>query len=196
MATRGMNIDALHFHTYPYTSLEAKQKVTSLAKIIDSYCMGLKLYMLNFTPVQTRIKESAPQEWSTLLLRMAMMEAAEKAAAKIKCKCLLTGESLSQVASQTIDNLNCTQNRIKLPVLRPLIGFNKEFIIKEAKRIGTFDISILPYEDCCVLFSPKHPVLYGNPEQANEFYEKLELEPLIDNALENYETADHSSGGK
>jgi len=187
LACRGMNIDAIHFHTYPYTSLEAKQKTIRLAEITGAYCMGINLYILNFTQVQMRIKERAPLPWMTILLRMAMMEAAEKAALKTKAKCLITGESLSQVASQTIENLNCTESRIKLPVLRPLIGFNKEKIIRQAKRIGTFETSIQPFEDCCVLFSPPHPILHGNPAEACALYESLELEPLIDEALRNYE---------
>ena len=187
MASRGMNIDAVHFHAYPYTSLEAKQKVINLAKITGAYCMGIRLYILNFTKVQMKIKERAPFPWTTILLRMAMMEAAQKAAQKIKCKCLITGESLSQVASQTIENLTCTQSRLSLPVLRPLIGFSKEDIIKKAKQTGTFDTSIQPYQDCCTLFSPPHPVLHGKTQEANFYYEKLELEPLIDEALLNYE---------
>jgi len=187
MACRGMGIDAVHFHAYPYTSLEAKQKVIRLAGIAGSYCMGIRLYILSFTKVQMRIKERAPLEWATVLLRMAMMEAAEKAALKIKDKCLITGESLSQVASQTIENLSCAQSRIKLPVLRPLIGWNKDNIIREAERIGTYEVSIEPYEDCCVLFSPPHPILHGDVNQANTLYETLELEPLIDEALQNYE---------
>ena len=187
MACRGMSINAVHFHAYPYTSLEAKQKVVRLAGIAGSYCMGIRLFILNFTQVQIRIKERAPIEWTTVLLRMAMMEAAEKAALKIKCKCLITGESLSQVASQTIENLSCAQSRIKLPVLRPLIGWNKESIIKEAERIGTYEVSIEPYEDCCVLFSPPHPVLHGDIDQARALYETLELQPLINEALQNYE---------
>jgi len=187
LACRGMGIDAVHFHAYPYTSLEAKQKVIRLAGIAGSYCMGIRLYILSFTKVQMRIKERAPLEWTTVLLRMAMMEAAEKAALKTKCKCLITGESLSQVASQTIENLSCAQSRIKLPVLRPLIGWNKDSIIREAERIGTYDVSIEPYEDCCVLFSPPHPILHGDVEQANALYETLELEPLIEEALQNYE---------
>jgi len=187
MACRGMNIDAIHFHAYPYTSREAKQKAADLAGITGSYCMGIRLYILNFTQVQTRIKERTPPAWSTILLRMAMMEAAEKTALKLKSKCLITGESLSQVASQTIENLSCTQSRIKLPVIRPLIGLSKEDIIKKAKSIGTYEISILPFEDCCTLFSPKHPVIYGNPADANALYESLEIESLIDEALSNYE---------
>ena len=187
MACRGMSIDAIHFHSYPYTSLEAKQKVINLAQIINPYCMGIRLYILNFTKVQMRIKERAPAPWTTVLLRMAMMEAAQKAAYKTKSKCLITGESLSQVASQTIENLSCTESRIKLPVLRPLIGFDKLSITKEALRIGTYETSIQPYEDCCVLFSPPHPVLHGKPEEANALYEALEIEELINEALENPE---------
>ena len=187
MACRGMNINAIHFHSYPYTSLEAKLKVIRLSQIVGSYCMEIKLFILNFTKVQMRIKEKAPANWTTILLRMAMMEAAEKAAKKSKCKCIITGESLSQVASQTIENLTCTQNRISLPVLRPLIGFNKEDIIKYAQHIGTFETSILPYEDCCTLFNPAHPILYGNVSEANSIYETLELQPLIKEAIENYE---------
>jgi thiamine biosynthesis protein ThiI len=182
-----MNIDAVHFHAYPYTSNEAKQKTVRLAEIVSSYCPGLRLFVLNFTQVQMRIKERSDSRWITVLLRMAMMEAAEKAAIKIKSKCLITGESLSQVASQTIENLTCTQSRIKLPVLRPLIGMSKESIIREAQRIGTYETSIQPFVDCCTLFSPDHPVLYGDPKQANALYEKLTLEPLIDEALANCE---------
>jgi len=187
MACRGMGIDAIHFHAYPYTSLEAKEKVVRLARIVGSYCMGIHAHILNFTKVQMRIKERAPLEWNTVLLRMAMMEAAEKAALKIKCKCLITGESLSQVASQTIENLSCAQSRIKLPVLRPLIGWSKESIIKEAQRIGTFNVSIEPYEDCCVLFSPPHPILHGDVNKAGTLYETLELDLLIEDALRDYE---------
>jgi thiamine biosynthesis protein ThiI len=187
MASRGMIIEAVHFHAYPYTSLEAKQKVIRLSQVTGSFCMGIKLHILNFTKTQMRIKELSPSVWTTILLRMAMMEAAEKIAVRTKCKCLITGESLSQVASQTIENLTCTQSRNKLPVIRPLIGFNKEEIIKKARHLGTFDISIQPYQDCCTLFTPRHPVLHGDVTQANELYEKLELEPLIDEAIENCE---------
>ena len=187
MAVRGMSIDAIHFHAYPYTSLEAKQKVVRLAKITGTYCMGVRLYILNFIKVQMRIKEKAPAAWITVLLRMAMMEAAQKAADKIKCKSLITGESLSQVASQTIENLTCTQSRLKLPVLRPLIGLSKDEIIKKAQQIGTYETSIEPHQDCCTLFNPVHPVIYGNVPQANALYEMLELQPLIDEALHDYE---------
>lgn len=187
MACRGMSVDAIHFHSYPYTSEESKQKAIDLAGIIGSYSAGSRLYILNFLKTQTRIKENSPGEWMTILLRMAMMEAAEKAARKIKSKCLITGESLSQVASQTIENISCAQSRVTLPVLRPLIGFDKQDIIARARRLGAYEISIRPYNDCCALFSPKHPVLYGDPAEANALYEKLELAPLIDEALSGYE---------
>ena len=188
MAARGMGIDAVHFHAYPYTSLEARQKVIRLAEILGAYCMGIPLHCIGFTKVQTRIRERAPQPWATVLLRMAMMECAEKLAAHTGSQCLITGESLSQVASQTIENLSCTQSRLRLPVLRPLIGADKESIIRKAGQIGTYATSIQPYEDCCVLFSPPHPVLRGHPTEAAKLYGALELEALIAEALESRET--------
>jgi thiamine biosynthesis protein ThiI len=197
MAARGMSLDAIHFHAYPYTSQEAQDKVIRLAKLINSYTLDLRLYNVNFTAVQMKIKERAPQSWTTILLRMAMMEAAQKKAEKNKCKCLITGESLSQVASQTIENLSCTENRVTLPLLRPLIGMNKEAIIRISEKIGAFRISIEPYHDCCTLFTPPHPVLHGKPQEANKYYEALELSPLIeealiDGALESIPKADNS----
>ncbi|MDR2922839.1 MAG: tRNA 4-thiouridine(8) synthase ThiI [Treponema sp.] len=187
MASRGMGIDAVHFHAYPYTSAEAKQKTIRLAGILGVYTMGIRLYIVGFTKVQMRIKETAPLPWTTVLLRMAMMDCAEKIARKIKSKCLITGESLSQVASQTIENITCTQSRITLPVLRPLIGTDKDAITRKARQIGTYSTSIEPYEDCCVLFSPSHPILRGDPAEAVTLYESLELEPLIEEAMRDSE---------
>jgi thiamine biosynthesis protein ThiI len=184
MASRGMGIDAVHFHAYPYTSAEAQEKVIRLSKLLGSYTMGIRLFIVGFTKVQIRIKEAAPLPWSTVLLRMAMMDCAEKIARKTKSKCLITGESLSQVASQTIENLTCTQSRIKLPVLRPLIGADKDAITRKAKEIGTYSTSIEPYEDCCVLFSPPHPILHGDLAEAAALYESLDLEPLIEEAIQ------------
>ena len=188
MATRGMGIDAVHFHAYPYTSAEAKEKAARLAGVLGTYCMGIRLYAVGFTKVQMRIKERGPEPWATVLLRMAMMECAEKIARMTKCKCLITGESLSQVASQTVENLACTQSRAALPVLRPLIGTDKEAIIRKAEQIGSYKISVEPHEDCCVLFSPPRPVLRGDPAEACALYEALELEPLIGEALRECET--------
>jgi thiamine biosynthesis protein ThiI len=183
MASRGMKIDAVYFHAYPYTSEEARQKAVRLAGIVGRYTLGIRLYIINFTPVQMRIKERAPLEWTTVLLRMAMMDCAERLARSRHDKCLITGESLSQVASQTVENIGCTESRVTLPVFRPLIGIDKEEIIKIAVSIGTYETSILPYQDCCVLFSPSHPILRGSVEEANRLYEKLEPEELIRGAL-------------
>jgi thiamine biosynthesis protein ThiI len=183
MASRGMGIDAVYFHAWPYTSDEARQKVVRLAEILGRYTLGIRLHTLGFTKIQQRIKERAPLPWTTVLLRMAMMETAEKIALRTKAKCLITGESLSQVASQTLENLSCTQSRLTLPVLRPLIGMDKENIIRRAETIGTYTTSILPYQDCCVLFSPPHPILRGEPAEAGRLYGDLEIEPLIAEAL-------------
>jgi thiamine biosynthesis protein ThiI len=183
MASRGMGVDGVYFHAFPYTSEEARQKAIRLAAILGRYALGVRLYTVGFTEVELRIKERAPEAWLTVLLRMAMMECAEKLARRIGAKCLITGESLSQVASQTVENLSCTQSRISLPVLRPLVGLDKEDTIRTAQAIGTYQTSILPYEDCCVLFSPPHPVLRGNVEEAGELYEKMELDALIGEAL-------------
>jgi thiamine biosynthesis protein ThiI len=175
MAIRGMGLDAVYFHTPPYTSEEALTKTIRLAEIIGAYALGLRLYAVNFTAVQKRIKERAPAAWSTVLLRMAMMDAASSIGEKTRAKCLITGESLSQVASQTVENLGCSESRARLPVLRPLIGTDKEAITGLAKRFGSYETSILPYADCCVLFSPPHPVLRGAVREAAELYEALEL---------------------
>ena len=188
MATRGMRLEAVYFHTWPFTSNEAKEKTVKLAGLLGSYCMGIRLFIVNFTAVQNRIKERAPESWRTVLLRMAMMECAEKLAYKRGDKCLVTGESLSQVASQTIENISCTENRVNLPVLRPLIGMDKVQIIRTAEKIGTYEISILPYEDCCILFSPQHPVLRGSIAEAGQYYTSLDAGELINAALDECES--------
>jgi thiamine biosynthesis protein ThiI len=183
MAVRGMGLDAVYFHTPPYTSPEAAEKTARLAEIAGSYAMGIRLVTVNFTEVQKRIRDRAPSPWNTVLLRMAMMEAASLLARKLGAKCLVTGESLSQVASQTVENLACSESRAALPVLRPLIGMDKESIIEQARRLGTYETSILPYADCCVLFSPPHPVLHGAVSEAEERYAALESGALIEEAL-------------
>ncbi|MDR2782505.1 MAG: tRNA 4-thiouridine(8) synthase ThiI [Treponema sp.] len=183
MAGRGMDIDAVHFHSYPYTSEEARDKVVRLAEILGCYTLGVRLHIVGFTKVQMRIKEAAPPAWSTILLRMAMMEAAEFIARQQRCKCLISGESLSQVASQTIENIHCTESRTTLPILRPLIGMDKESIIRIAEKISAYKTSILPYEDCCVLFSSKHPELRGDVGEAAAYYERLEISALIEEAV-------------
>jgi thiamine biosynthesis protein ThiI len=183
MASRGMKIDAAYFHAYPYTSEEARQKAISLAALVGRHSLGIRLYTVGYTAVQTRIKEGAPEAWSTVLLRMAMMEGAERVAKLRHSKCLITGESLSQVASQTIENIACTESRVGIPVIRPLIGMDKGAIIRKAEEIGTYETSILPYQDCCALFSPAHPVLHGGIAEANRLYEALDLEELVEQAV-------------
>ena len=188
MASRGMRLEAVYYHAWPFTSDEAKNKTIRLAEIIGSYSMGVRLFIINFTPVQIRIKERAPESWRTVLLRMAMMECADKLAKTRGNKCIVSGESLSQVASQTIENISCTESMVKLPVLRPLIGMDKEQIIRMAVKIGTYSTSILPYQDCCVLFSPPHPVIKGTTEEALNLYRSLEADELIDTAIQTCET--------
>jgi thiamine biosynthesis protein ThiI len=188
MASRGLKLNAVYFHAYPYTSEKAREKTVKLAEILGRYTQGILLFVIGFTAVQSRIKEKSPKEWRTVLLRMAMMDCSERLALRRGDKCLINGESLSQVASQTIENITCTQSVVKLPVFRPLIGMNKEEIINFAYNIGTYETSILPYEDCCVLFSPPHPVLRGEPSEALNFYKDLELGPYIEEALEKAET--------
>jgi thiamine biosynthesis protein ThiI len=183
MARRGMRIEAIYFHAYPYTSREAQEKVARLASIFGRYAMGVRLTTVPFTKAQLRIKEKAPEAWNTVLLRMAMMEAADRLARASRCKCLITGESVGQVASQTIENIACAESRATLPVLRPLVGTDKQDTVNIAKKIGTYETSILPYEDCCVIFSPKHPILKGDVGEATTLYESLELAPFIEEAL-------------
>jgi thiamine biosynthesis protein ThiI len=146
--------------------------------------MGVRLHLVRFTDVQTHIKKTAPYPWMTVLLRMAMMKAAENIAARCGAKCLITGESLSQVASQTVENIACAQSVAAKPVLRPLIGIDKEAIIRIARAIGSYETAILPYEDCCVLFSPEHPILHGDVEEALKLFEKLDVNGLIEQSVE------------
>lgn len=183
MAKRGMRVDAVYFHAYPYTSKEAKDKVATLAAILARYALSVRLFTIPFTAVQLRIKERAPEQWTTVLMRMAMMELSSRLARLIGSACLVTGESLGQVASQTIENMACAQSRTILPVLRPLVGTDKLDTIAVAKDIGSYETSILPYEDCCVIFSPSHPVLKAELGEAKSLYEGLELGPLLDEAL-------------
>ena len=183
MASRGLRLDAVYFHAYPYTSEEARQKVIRLAGIIGRYTMGIRLFIVSFTEIQRRVKEAAPERWVTVLSRMAMMECAEALGRRNRASCLITGESLSQVASQTIENIACVQSGVTLPVLRPLIGMDKEAIIRLAEGIGTYATSILPYGDCCSLFSPAHPVLRGDKAEAARLYAGLCLAEPVETAL-------------
>ena len=196
MMRRGMKVECVYFHAYPYTSAEAQKKVEDLAQIIAQYGVDTHINIIPFTEVQMRIKERCrdiqtskgpADSYATLLLRMCMMKAASLLAQFIHAQCLITGESLGQVASQTVENMEVTESMCSLPLLRPLVGLDKEEIVETAKFIGTHETSILPYEDCCVLFSPKHPVLRANLEEAHAIYKKLEVDELIQKAFENRE---------
>ena len=187
MMRRGMKVDCVYFHAYPYTSAEAQQKVEDLAKIIARYGVDTHLNIIPFTEVQMRIRQRAPENFSTLLLRMCMMRAATLLADRIKAHCLISGESLGQVASQTVQNMAVTESASPYPLLRPLVGLDKEEIVETAKAIGTYETSILPYEDCCVLFSPKHPVLRANLKEAQRLYQELDAEELIQAAFDKRE---------
>lgn len=179
MLRRGMKVECIYFHSYPYTSEEAQKKVEDLAKVLSTYGLQTTLNIVSFTDVQMLIKEKAPEAWSTLALRMCMMKAASMLAKHISADCLITGESLGQVASQTLENMRVTESMAELPLLRPLVGLDKEEIVETANFIGTYETSILPYEDCCVLFSPKHPVLKADLEEAMEIYKKINPDELI-----------------
>ena len=184
MARRGMQINAIHFHSYPYTSENAKQKVISLAKIIKNYTGSFKLYIVSFTKIQEAIHKNCDGDFMITLMRRIMYRIAERLAIKIGSQCIITGENLGQVASQTVESMTVTNAVVeKLPIFRPLISFDKEDISSIAKKIGTFETSILPYEDCCTVFLPKHPVIKPKIEKCIREETKLDIEGLIEEAL-------------
>lgn len=187
MAGRGLRQDAIYFHTYPYTSDEALQKVKDLSSILASYIPGLKLYVIPFTKAQLHIAANGRPEEQTLLMRYAMVKIANMLAERIRALCLVTGESLSQVASQTIESLTFTNSATTIPILRPLIGLDKEEIITTAKGIGTYETSILPYEDCCTIFSPKHPLVRPELRALTSSFEQLGVEALLQEAVQEAE---------
>ena len=157
MAKRGMNIEAVHFHSYPYTSKRAEEKVCDLADILSSYCGKVKVHILNLLPAQEALSEKCPESEMTILVRRFMVRIAEKIALREGCDFLITGENLGQVASQTAEGIAVTDRASELPILRPLIAMDKVDIMALAQEIGTYETSILPYEDCCTVFLPKHP---------------------------------------
>ncbi len=184
MAKRGLRISAVYFHAYPYTSDQAREKVVTLARQLAPYLSGISLYIVPFTSCQMRIKERALEEEVTLLMRACMMKIAEKIAAHENAGALITGESLGQVASQTLESLSFTGGVSTLPVFRPLVGLDKEEIIAVARRIGTFETSILPYEDCCTIFSPRHPLIRPKTERMRRSLETLDIEELLTQAAD------------
>ncbi len=186
IAKRGVKIDAVYFHAPPYTSERAKQKVVDLARLVSRYTGPIYLHVINFTDIQLYIHEKCPHEELTIIMRRYMMRIAEHIAKETGCLGLITGESIGQVASQTMNSLIATNEVCELPVYRPLIGFDKEEIVAVAKKIDTFETSILPFEDCCTIFVAKHPVTKPNVNIIRRHEKNLEeqIDTLVKTALE------------
>ena len=187
MAKRGMLIEAVHFHSYPYTSQRAQEKVEDHARIVSTYCGRFKMHVINLLPIQEAIVTNCPEEETTILVRRFMMRIAERIAKDTGCMMLITGENLGQVASQTAEALVVTDASVDLPVMRPLIAMDKVDIMAKAEEIGTFETSIQPYEDCCTVFLPKHPTTKPKLERILESESKLDVEALIEAAVQSQE---------
>ena len=187
MAKRGMKLDSLHFHSYPYTGIAAKEKVIKLAEKISEYTPGMTLYVVSFTEIQEEIHEKCHESYMITLMRRFMMRIAERLSNQIASQAIITGESLGQVASQTIESLTSSNSVVSMPVLRPVIGFDKTDIIEISERIDTFETSILPYEDCCTVFLPKNPLIKPRLDKVIQEENKLDVEKLIENAMANIE---------
>ncbi len=187
MARRGVELIGVHFHSYPYTGERAKQKVVDLAQVLTGYCDKMKLFVVPFTEIQLAINDRFPEEYMTLIMRRYMMKIAEKIAEKEGARALITGESLGQVASQTMYALHVTNSAVSLPVFRPLIGMDKEDIVRISRKMGAFDISILPYEDCCTVFTPKHPKTKPLLDVVERIEAKEDFSQMLETAVENAE---------
>jgi thiamine biosynthesis protein ThiI len=188
MLSRGLALESLYFHSYPYTSREAGEKVRDLAKVLATFAGGMIMHSIQFTEIQLKIKKDAPADRSTLYLRACMMLAADMLARDRGLGSIVTGESLGQVASQTAENMRFTQSWTSYPVFRPLIGTDKEDTIRCARKIGSYEISILPYADCCMLFSPKHPLIKAVYDEEREAFQKLGLVEEVSAAVKATET--------
>ncbi|MCQ2447651.1 MAG: tRNA 4-thiouridine(8) synthase ThiI [Oscillibacter sp.] len=183
IARRGVILDMVHFVSPPYTSQQAQDKVMELAQILTTYCGRMIVHIIPFTEIQEEIRKNCPEEYFTLIMRRFMMRLAEAVAVKAGASALVTGESLGQVASQTIKALGVTEDVTHLPVLRPLIGSDKVEIIRTAREIGTYDTSILPYEDCCTVFTPRHPATRPVLEDVVKAESVLDIDGLVEKAL-------------
>ena len=183
MARRGVELEMVHFYSYPYTSPEAKEKVLDLARLLTPWTGRLIVHVVPFTHIQEELRRACPEELFTLLMRRFMMRIAEAIARKANAGALVTGESLGQVASQTMLALGVTEDVTSLPVLRPLIGMDKVEIIRIAREIGTYETSILPYEDCCTVFTPRHPATRPRLEDVRQAEAALDVESLVQKAL-------------
>lgn len=188
MAKRGMKIECVHFHSYPYTNMQAREKVEELASVLGEYSCGTTLNVVKVTHIQEEIHKKCNGDYMVTLLRRFMMRIAERLAKKCCAQCLITGESLGQVASQTIEGMTSSGSVVEsLPILRPLCGFDKNEIIERSRAMGAFDISIRPYEDCCTVFLPKHPVIHPKLNDVLAEEAKLDIEGLIAEALSTLE---------
>lgn len=183
MGKRGVEIEAVHFYSYPYTSERAKQKVVDLAQILSQYCGKFRLHVVPFTEIQLAINDNCPEEQLTIIMRRIMMRIAESIARETGSMALITGESMGQVASQTMQSLYCTDSAVNMPVFRPLIGMDKVEVVDLARKIDTFETSILPYEDCCTVFVAKHPQTKPKLEKIMQSEEAVDFEPLIEKAV-------------
>ncbi len=183
MARRGLNLIGVHFVSPPYTSERALLKVQELSKILSPYCGGIRLHVVPFTEIQEQIRDHCPEDLFTLVMRRFMMRIAERIAEADRCLALITGESLGQVASQTLQAITVTDEVATMPVFRPVIGMDKEDIVRMARKIGTFETSIQPYEDCCTVFTPRHPKTKPRLADLVKAEEKLDLEALIEKAV-------------
>ena len=187
IAKRGVEIECVHFFSYPYTSQLAKDKVVELARLVTKYSGKMTLNVVSFTEIQEAIRDNCPEEFFTLIMRRFMMEISARIAKQDGCGALITGENLGQVASQTMEAMTVTGAVVDIPVFMPLIGFDKEEIVTVARKIGTLETSILPYEDCCTVFTPKHPKTKPTLGQLIYAEQKLDREGLIEKALANVE---------
>lgn len=187
IAKRGVRLIPVHFFSFPYTSEQAKQKVIELAEILTAYCGRMTIEIVPFTHIQEEIRDKCPEEYFTLIMRRFMMRIAEKIAEHNGAKAIVTGENLGQVASQTMEAMASTQAVTELPVLQPLIGMDKEEIVRIARKIGTFDTSILPYEDCCTVFTPKHPKTKPKLKEVAEVESALPIDALVEEAYNGIE---------
>ncbi len=187
MAKRGLSLDMVHFFSYPYTSPEAKEKVIELARLLTPWCGQTIVHVVPFTEIQEELRRQCPEELFTVLMRRFMMRIAESIAKSIDAGGIVTGECLGQVASQTMDAMRMTGAATSLPVFRPLVGMDKEEIVTLARRIGTFETSILPYEDCCTVFTPRHPRLRPQPMEIERAESTLEIDALVKKAVSGIE---------
>ena len=187
IAKRGVQLELVHFFSPPYTSPLAREKVEKLARELTAWCGRMKLHIVPFTEIQEAIRAACPEDHFTLIMRRFMMRLAEAVARRTGAKSLVTGECLGQVASQTMDALTVSDDVCTLPVLRPVIGMDKEEIVRYSRKIGTFDTSILPYEDCCTVFTPRHPKTHPVLEEVREYEKALDVAGLMERALANVE---------